>query len=145
VENFYVHTYFRVFQEEQMFQISRVSSVLTSIVVLLASTSAFAQAAPGARPSIIEQAALPILMLVVVFFFFIRPQQKRQAEHKDYLSKLERGTEVITSGGILGRIEGLTDLYITLEIAPGTRIRVLRSAIAGAAKNVVAPGTEVKA
>ncbi|MES2856568.1 MAG: preprotein translocase subunit YajC [Bdellovibrionota bacterium] len=121
------------------------SNVLSGLITLFATTAAFAQAAPGAKPTMIESMFLPILMLVVVFFFFIRPQQKRQKDHKEFITKLERGSEVITTGGILGRIEGLTDLYITLEIAPGTRIRVLRSAIAGSAKNVVVPAAEVKA
>ncbi|HVK62727.1 MAG TPA: preprotein translocase subunit YajC [Bdellovibrionales bacterium] len=123
----------------------RISNVLTTGLVSLASVTAFAQAAPGQKPSILESMFLPALMLVVVYFFIMRPQMKRQKDHKDFVSKLERGTEVITNGGMLGKIEGLTDLYVTLEIAPNTRIRVLRTAIAGAAKNVVAPGAEVKA
>lgn len=87
---------------------------------------------------------VPIIFAFVVMIVYTNySQKKRQNERAQFLSTLERGTEVITTGGVLGRIEGLTELYLTLEIAPGTRIKVLRSAIAGLAKN--ASGTaEVK-
>ncbi len=80
---------------------------------------------------------VPIIFAFVVMIVYTNYSQKKRAtERGQFLSKLERGTEVITTGGLLGRIEGLTDLYLTLEIAPGTRVKVLRSAVAGLAKNV---------
>ena len=82
---------------------------------------------------------VPIIFAFVVMIVYSNYSQKKRAgQRTEFLSKLERGTEVVTNGGILGRIEGLTDLYLTLEIAPGTRVRVLRSAIAGLAKNITA-------
>lgn len=82
---------------------------------------------------------VPIFFAFAVMFVWMNySAKKRSGERDQFLSKLERGTEVITTGGIYGRIEGLTETAITLEIAPGTRIRVLRSAIAGLAKNVTA-------
>ena len=114
-----------------------------SFVSLLAyANSALAQtAAPAAGaggPPALMQFMPIIVMLVVAYFLMMRPQMKKQKEHQAWLSKLERGDEIITSGGILGRIEGMTDLYLTLEIASGVRIKVLRSAIAGSAKAVAA-------
>ncbi|MES2964115.1 MAG: preprotein translocase subunit YajC [Bdellovibrionota bacterium] len=116
------------------------------ILVLGFATSAFAQGAPGAAgaPSPLMQIVPFLVIFGVMYFLMIRPQMKKQKTHQEFLSKLERGTEVITNGGILGRIEGMTDLYLTLEIAPGVRIKVLRSAVLSSAKAAVAT-TEAKA
>lgn len=111
---------------------------LTILAFLLTSTEALAQAASGAGPNQLLQFVPIIFAFVVMIVYTNYSNKKKQGERGDFLSKLERGTEVVTQGGILGRIEGLTELYITLEIAPGTRIKVLRSAIAGLAKNVTA-------
>ncbi len=115
-----------------------VSTGLTILAFLLSSTEALAQTAPAAGPNQMLQFVPIVFAFVVMIVYTNYANKKKQGERGDFLSKLERGTEVVTQGGILGRIEGLTDLYITLEIAPGTRIKVLRSAIAGLAKNVSA-------
>ena len=90
---------------------------------------AMAQAAGAAQPSPWQ----PIIMLGVFFlifwFFLIRPQMKRAKEHRELLSQLAKGDEVMTSGGILGRIEALSDLYVTIEIADGVRIRVQKQSV----------------
>lgn len=99
---------------------------------LLFSTSAWAQAAP-AQPSMLEQ-FFPFLLIFLVFFFLvIRPAQKRAKTQSAFLSSIKRGDSVLTSGGILGTIEGLTDQYVTLEVADGVKIRILRSQIASSA------------
>jgi preprotein translocase subunit YajC len=105
-------------------------------------STAHAQSAPAAGPSQMLQFVPIIFAFVVMIIYTNYANKKKQAERDNALSKLERGNEVLTTSGILGRIEGLTDLYITLEIAPNTRIKVLRSAIAGPAKSATA--TEVK-
>jgi preprotein translocase subunit YajC len=112
-------------------QMSVLFSTLTAI--LLIGSESFAQAAHGAKqPSIIEIMILPFVVIMGVFWIFIiRPQTKKQNEHRVYLNSLKRGDEVITSSGILGKIEGLTELYVTLEIADGVRIKLLRSQISG--------------
>jgi preprotein translocase subunit YajC len=71
-----------------------------------------------------------ILMFVVFYFLLIRPQQKRAKEHQNMLSNLRRGDSIVTSGGLLGKITGLTDKTVTIEVAEKIRLRVLRSAIA---------------
>ena len=95
------------------------------------SSLAWAQApAAAAGPSTFET-LVPFLLVFVVFFFLIlRPQQKRAQSQKQFLTTLKRGDSVLTSGGIMGTIEGLTDLFVTLQIANGVKIKVLRSAIA---------------
>jgi preprotein translocase subunit YajC len=66
------------------------------------------------------------LFVVVFYFLLIRPQQKKQKEHQAMLGKLAAGDEVVTSGGIVGRIVEISDNFITLEIAENVRIKVQR-------------------
>lgn len=72
-----------------------------------------------------------ILMFVIFYFLLIRPQQKRAKQHREVLKNLRKGDTVVTSGGIHGRITGLTDTIVTLEIADKVRIKVSRGQIAG--------------
>lgn len=73
------------------------------------------------------QAALPLLLMFAVFYFLlIRPQQKRQREHQAMLSRLKKGDKVVTAGGIVGTISGLTDAELEIAIADKVRIKVLR-------------------
>ena len=91
-------------------------------------SSAFAQSAPAGDPGYIG--LLPIvLMFVLLYFLMIRPQMKRAKEAKAMVEALQKGDEVITAGGVLGRISKLSDGYISLEIAPNTEIAVQRSAV----------------
>lgn len=75
-----------------------------------------------------------LIMLVVLFvlfyFLLIRPQQKRQKEHKELVEKLAKGDEVVTQGGVLGKITKLGESFVTLEIANGMEIKVQRVAVA---------------
>jgi preprotein translocase subunit YajC len=74
----------------------------------------------------------PLIMIFVIFYFIlIRPQQKKAKQHQEFLNRLKRGDEVITSGGIYGKVTGLTDKVITLEVANNVRIKVSRNQIAG--------------
>jgi len=89
---------------------------------------AFAQAAPSGDPGYIG--LLPIvLMFVLLYFLMIRPQMKRAKESKAMIEALQKGDEVITAGGVLGRITRMSDAYITLEIAPNTEISVQKAAV----------------
>jgi preprotein translocase subunit YajC len=88
---------------------------------------AFAQAA-GGDAAASWTGLLPIaLMFVLLYFMMIRPQMKRQKEHKTMVEALQKGDEVIAAGGVLGRISKVTDAYITLEIAEGTEINVQKA------------------
>lgn len=76
-----------------------------------------AQAAPASEGSAL-MGMLPIaLMFVILYFLMIRPQMKRQKEHRNLLSALARGDEVSTTGGLLGRVTKVGDTYVTVEIA----------------------------
>ena len=92
-----------------------------------------AAAATPASPSLLEQLFPFAIVLVLMYLFFFRPQQKRMQEQDKVRSGLKRGDSVLTSSGILGTIEGLTDSVVTLQIATGVKIKVLKSAIAGPA------------
>ena len=70
-----------------------------------------------------------ILMFVVMYFLMIRPQQKRAKEQKAMMDALAKGDEVVTSGGILGRVSKVTEAYITIEVATGTEVVVQKGAI----------------
>jgi len=88
-------------------------------------------AGPGG-PAGVFQAMLPILLIFLVFYFLmIRPQQKRAKQHRDFLDALQKGDEIITSGGIHGRVTGITDNVVTLEVADKVRIKIQRSNVAG--------------
>lgn len=110
-----------------------------SMFIYLFNVVAHAQeAAPqAAKPSMLETFMPFIFVLVIFYFLLIRPQQKRAQAHQSLLSELKRGDSVLTSGGILGTIEGITDKFVTLEIADDVRIRILRSQIAGKAQEEV--------
>jgi len=91
---------------------------------------AYAQAA-GASPGSDLMTFLPMIAIFVVFYFLlIRPQQKRAKETKAMLEALQKGDEVVTAGGLVGRIAKLTDQYAAIEIAPNVEISVQRAAIA---------------
>jgi len=91
---------------------------------------AYAQATGSAPFGTDIMAFLPMIAIVVVFYFLlIRPQQKRAKETKAMLQSLQKGDEVVTAGGIVGRIAKLSDSYADVEIAPNVEITVQRSAI----------------
>ena len=72
-----------------------------------------------------------ILMFAIFYFLLIRPQQKKSKQHRALLANLRRGDNIVTQGGIHGKISGLTETIATVEIAPGVRVRVGRGAISG--------------
>ncbi len=75
------------------------------------------------------------LLFAVFYFILIRPQQKRQKEHRRLLESLKKGDKVVTSGGIHGTIVGLSDAVITMEIADKVKVKVDRNCIVGLAKS----------
>ena len=73
---------------------------------------------------------LPLILLFAVFYFLlIRPQQKKAKQHRDFMENLKKGDTVITSGGLYGKITGITDETITMEIAEKVRVKVSKGAV----------------
>lgn len=71
----------------------------------------------------------PIGLVVILYFFMIRPQVKRQKEHKKLIGALSKGDEVVTSGGLVGRVTELGDDFATLEVTEGVNIKIRRQAV----------------
>ena len=91
-------------------------------------SSAFAQAAPSGDPGYIG--LLPIvLMFVLLYFLMIRPQMKRAKEHKSMIEALQKGDEVVTSGGVVGRVAKIDESYISLQVAENVEIMVQRPSV----------------
>jgi preprotein translocase subunit YajC len=84
--------------------------------------------AEGSNPATLNLIFIA-LIFVVFYFFLIRPQSKRQKEQKNFLGSLAKGDEVVTAGGILGRINKIEDDIITLDVGNKNFIRVVRSVI----------------
>ena len=91
---------------------------------------AFAQTAAGGDMQSSLMSMLPlVLMFVVLYFVMIRPQMKRQKEHRAMIEALAKGDEVATAGGVLGRVTRLGDQFLGIEVASGVEIQVQRSAV----------------
>jgi preprotein translocase subunit YajC len=91
-------------------------------------SNAYAQSAAGGSGSLMS--FLPIvLMFVVLYFLMIRPQMKRQKEQKAMIDALAKGDEVITAGGILGKVSKVTEAYVTVEVSDGTEIVMQKASI----------------
>ncbi|HWN06592.1 MAG TPA: preprotein translocase subunit YajC [Steroidobacteraceae bacterium] len=93
-------------------------------------TNAWAQAATSPTGGMLGT-ILPLLLIFVVFYFLlIRPQTKRAKEHREMIAKLAAGDEVVTNGGMLGRITEVTDSFVTLQVASGVAIQVQKFQVA---------------
>ena len=102
--------------------------MLISLPAFITPAYAQAAAAPGQSDTLLT--FLPMVAIFVVFYFLlIRPQQKKQKEAREMLNTLNKGDEVVTAGGIVGRIAKLTEQYATIEVAPNTEMVVQRHAI----------------
>ena len=92
-------------------------------------SDAMAQAAPAAQQPGIEGLLFPLAILVFFYFLFIRPQSKRNKEQKAMLAALSKGAEVVTSGGLLGKVVEVDDNFVKLEICENTFVQVQRHGI----------------
>ena len=96
-------------------------------------SEAFAQTAPAAATGSTEStlySMLPlVLMFVVLYFIMIRPQMKRQKEHKAMIEAIAKGDEVVIGGGMLGRVSKLGESYVSVEVATNVEVQVQRTAI----------------
>ena len=100
-------------------------------------SDALAQAAPASQQPGFEGMLFPLGILVFFYFLFIRPQSKRTKEQKQMLAALSKGAEVVTTGGILGKVFDLDENFVKLEVSDNSFIQVQRHAIA----NMMPKGT----
>ena len=100
-----------------------------SLLDLLISPAAAQAAAPGAAPSPVPSIEMMVALFGIMYFLMIRPQMKRAKEHRELTGKLAKGDEVITNGGIAGRVDELGENFISVEIAEGVKVKMQRAAI----------------
>jgi preprotein translocase subunit YajC len=104
------------------------------VELLMFISSALAQTAPAAaaggsmQDSLMSMLPL-VLMFVVLYFVMIRPQMKKQKEHRSMVDALAKGDEVVTAGGLLGRVSKMGESFLSVEVAAGVEIQVQRSAV----------------
>lgn len=99
----------------------------------------FLAAASGAGGSAFFVQVFPLLLIFVVFYLFlIRPQQKRAKEHEAKINAVQKNDEVITGGGLMGKVTKVADDHVEVEIAPNVRVRAIKSTLA----NVTPRGTK---
>ena len=90
---------------------------------------------------------IPIILMFVIFYFLlIRPQQKRNKEHKEMIGNLKKGDRIVTTGGLYGRITGMDESTLTVEIADKVRVKVVRANVSALAQsgNAAAPAKKGK-
>jgi preprotein translocase subunit YajC len=107
--------------------------------------SSWAQASNAApTPQGTFMSFVPLIAIFLVFYFLmIRPQKKKMVEEKNFLDNLQKGDDVYTKSGVLGKIYGISDKIVTLEINEQTKIKILKTAIAGSQKELFATKPEV--
>jgi preprotein translocase subunit YajC len=128
--------------------VSRLEALVTQFLNTLAQAAPAgggASSSPFGNPLI-----MVVLMFAVMYFLVLRPQSKKAKEHQKMLSELKKGDDVVTQGGIIGKISGMKDGEVTLQVQEGVRLRVQRSSVTGlynpaAATPAAAPKTDAKA
>ncbi|MDE2089248.1 MAG: preprotein translocase subunit YajC [Gammaproteobacteria bacterium] len=95
-------------------------------------SNAWAGAAPtaGGLGGGLETLLFPLVIILIFYFMLIRPQSKRAKEHRKMLEGLAKGDEVVTNGGVLGRVVEVGEAFVSLEIADGIQVKVQRQAVA---------------
>ncbi len=112
---------------------------------LFTASEAFAQAAdaaPAKGPSLIETLTLPVGFLFIMYFLIIRPQQKKAKEQAELLTNLKPGDEVVTTGGIIGKIRAINETFVTIEASQNTTLKVMKANVQAMTK---APATAAAA
>lgn len=123
---------------------------MRKLIALLALTTAatplaLAQEAGGGGPSLAAQ-ILPLIFIGVVFYFLlIRPANQRQKKHREMIEAVKKGDEVVTAGGVVGKVTKVTDAEVTVEIAEGVRVRAMKAMLADVRpKGAPAPANDTK-
>lgn len=118
---------------------------LVNFVVLAGTAMAQAEGAAAPKgPSLLEMIGMPLGFLMIMYFFIIRPQQKKAREQSDLITNLKAGDEVVTSGGIIGKVRTVAEAFVTIEVANNTAIKVLKSNVTGLTKSLTAPAQVVE-
>jgi preprotein translocase subunit YajC len=103
---------------------------MESLLGFFVSDAAAQATAPAGGASGLSALVLPVLLIVVFYFLLIRPQQKKQKEHRSMLDALAAGNEVVTGGGVLGKVTDVGEHFVTVEVAQGVSVKVQKHSIA---------------
>lgn len=103
------------------------------LILLLISQQALAEGTPPG-PNVFEQLVPWAFILIAMWFILFLPQKKRMKLQEEFNKALKKGDEVVTNSGIFGTVAGLTDKFVTLEVADGVKIRILRNQISSLVK-----------
>jgi len=108
-------------------------------------TAFLAQTAPdGAQPNPLMTVVPFVLIAVVFYLLFFRPQQKQMKKHQEFVNQLQKGQDVVTNGGIVGKVFQVEDRTVTLDIGGGTKLRVVKAQVAAAWSEKAEPEKEKK-
>lgn len=111
---------------------------MTDLAILTA-----AAAAPSAGAGGFLVQIFPLLLIFVVFYFFlIRPQQKRAKEHEAKLNAVQKNDEVVTGGGLMGKVTKVADDHVEVEIAPGVKVKAVKSTLANVQSRTAKPAND---
>lgn len=103
--------------------------MISKVYAMASAPTGSSAASPGQS---LGTSLIPVVVIFAIFYFLIiRPQKKKEAEHKEFLEKLKKGDEVLTQSGVYGRIASVNDGTINLEIAQNVKIKIAKSAVAG--------------
>ncbi len=109
-------------------------SFMTALVATAYAQDAVPAGAAPKGPSMVEMLVMPLGFLVIMYLFVIKPQQKRAKEHESLLTNLKAGDEVVTSGGIIGKVRSVAESFVTLEVSQNTSLKVLKANVQALAK-----------
>jgi preprotein translocase subunit YajC len=106
--------------------------VVSGLVLAMMAAPALAQAAgapPAQGPSLITQLLFFLPLILIFYFLLIRPQQQRAKKHAEMIAAVKRGDTVVTSGGLIGKVNKVNDTEITLDLAENVRVRVIKAMV----------------
>lgn len=102
------------------------------------------QAAAPKAPGFGDLIPMLVVMFLIMYFLIIRPQQKKQKEAQNLISNLKPGLEVVTSGGIIGKIKSVSDTFISLEVSSGAVLKVVKAHIAATTESLKPPAPKTE-
>ncbi len=109
--------------------------------IFLAQAAATATGGSGMTAFMVQ--VFPLLMIFVVFYFLlIRPQQKRAAQHAATIEAVQRNDDVVTAGGLMGKVTKVADDYVEVEIASGVKVKVVKSTLSNVASRTKKPAND---
>lgn len=104
--------------------------VMAGISAALMAAPALAQAAPPpAGPSIMTQLLFFLPLILIFYFLLIRPQQQRAKKHAEMVANIKRGDTVITSGGLIGKVNKVNDAELSVDLAENVRVRIIKAMV----------------